>query len=157
MTPYDSKADTLEHIRSVNSKLIDFATILLQRAKFHDNSKLVAPEKELFDEYTPLLKTLTYGSDEYKESLSKLKPALDHHYFVNSHHPEHFKEKGIDGMSLYDLIEMYCDWRAAVERTHNGDINKSIDINAKRFNMSDQLVNLFRNTLNKLDDYHGTT
>jgi hypothetical protein len=154
MTSYDSKADTLEHIRSVNQKLIQISTILLNRAVHHDQSKLESPEKELFDEYTPLLKTLTYGSDEYKQSLEKLKPALDHHYFVNRHHPQH-TPKGIDGMSLIDVVEMFADWWAATERTNDGDIIKSIDINAERFQMSPQLVAIFKNTVQSLKA-HGT-
>ena len=32
---------------------------------------------------------LTYGSDEYKACLTEMKPALDHHYAANRHHPEH--------------------------------------------------------------------
>ena len=44
-------------------------------------------EKELFDKWTPILKTLEYGSEEYKDSLKNLKVALDHHYENNSHHP----------------------------------------------------------------------
>lgn len=47
--PYDSKADTLEHIKKVNNYLIDFSIQMLERGKNHDNSKLVSPEKELFD------------------------------------------------------------------------------------------------------------
>ena len=143
---YDSTAETLKHIKTVNQFLIDFSVELLNRAKVHDDSKLVSPEKELFDEMTLILNKIEYGSPEYKESLEKLKPALDHHYLVNSHHPQHY-HNGIDDMTLHDIVEMYCDWRAAVLRTQNGDMNKSIDINTERFNMSPQLSQIFKNTL----------
>lgn len=143
---YDSTAETLKHIRWVNRFLIDFSTELLKRAQEHDQSKLESPEKDLFDEMTPILEKVEYNSPEYKESLERLKPALDHHYLVNSHHPQHYPN-GVDDMTLHDLVEMYCDWRAAVLRTKNGDINKSIDINADRFKMSPQLVQIFKNTL----------
>lgn len=86
---YDSTADTLLHIKRVNELLGKAACILIMRGSVHDNSKLDSPEKELFDEYTPKLKDAEYGSDEYKEFLVGLKPALDHHYANNSHHPEH--------------------------------------------------------------------
>lgn len=147
MSNYDSKVDTLEHIRLVDNHLKIFVSELLYRGSIHDNSKLESPEKELFDKYTPLLKELEYGSDDYKKSLELLKPALDHHYKHNSHHPEHYVN-GINGFDLVDLIEMYCDWAAAVKRHKGGDMLKSIDINKDRFNMSEQLVSIFRNTLN---------
>jgi hypothetical protein len=108
------------------------------------------PEKELFDEFTPKLAGSTYGSDEYKEMLKGLKPALDHHYLYNSHHPEHY-DNGIDGMNLLDLVEMFYDWKAASERHKNGDILKSIEINKIRFNMSDQLVSILNNTAKEME------
>jgi len=85
---YDSKADTLEHIRKVSQNLNNFSKELLVRANIHDESKLHSPEKELFDELTPRLSNMTYGSDEYKASLKELEVALDHHYANNSHHPQ---------------------------------------------------------------------
>jgi hypothetical protein len=95
---------------------------------------------------TPLLSKSTYGSAEYKEFLSQLKPALNHHYAHNRHHPEHF-ENGIKGMNILDLVEMFFDWVAAAERHENGDILRSIDINAERFNMSGDLVSIFKNSV----------
>ena len=142
---YDSKADTLEHIRSVSNKINTFIKLLVERAQKHDNSKLGSPEKELFDKYTPILKELTYGSEEYKDSLEQLKPALDHHYAVNPHHPEHY-HNGIDGMNLIDIVEMYCDWLAAIERTKDGSIKNSLSVNKDRFNISPQLISIFTNT-----------
>lgn len=146
---YDSRADTLEHIRLVGHFMIRVANALLHRASIHDQSKLESPEKEAFDKYTPLLKTLEYGSDEYKESLANLKVALQHHYENNSHHPEHYSN-GIDGMDIFDLVEMYCDWLAAGQRTKDGSFAKSMEVNAPRFNMSEQLVNIFNNTANQM-------
>lgn len=143
---YNSTPDTLEHIQNVQSKIKVFTDELTRRGQVHDESKLKSPERELFDEMTPILKTLTYGSDEYKASLAKLKPALDHHYMNNTHHPEHYI-MGVDGMNLFDIVEMFCDWMAAVERTKNGDIRKSLEINKTRFKISDQLNNIFLNTL----------
>ena len=145
---YDSTVDTLQHIKRVSELLNEAAKELLTRANVHDNSKLQSPEKELFDEYTPKLKNCTYGSEEYKEYLKGLKVALDSHYSKNSHHPE-FYSKGINGMDLYDVIEMFWDWKAATERHADGNIGKSIDINKDRFQMSDQLVDIFKNTVER--------
>lgn len=145
---YDSSADTLLHIRRVNEFLIEACGQLMVRAVEHDSSKLSSPEKEGFDRLTPILKTLTYGSLEYELARNELKVTLDHHYANNSHHPEHY-ENGILGMDLFDLIEMFCDWKAAGERTKGGTIQKSIEINKDRFKMSDQLVQIFTNTADR--------
>jgi hypothetical protein len=145
----DSTKETLEHIKKVNAYLGQCATALIQRGIVHDQSKLESPEKEMFDEVTDVLKGITYGSNEYKAQLEKLKPALAHHYAHNSHHPEHYVT-GIDGMNLLDIIEMLVDWKAASERHKDGDIYRSIEINAERFKMSEQLVNIFKNTANVL-------
>ena len=142
---YDSTNDTKNHQRRVRSLLWDAATEMNKRAELHDCSKLESPEKELFDEFTPKLAGCTYGSDEYKEFLSGLNVALDHHYANNPHHPEHY-ENGINGFDLFDLIEMFFDWKAASERHNDGNIFKSIEINTKRFNLSEQIVSIFRNT-----------
>ncbi len=148
--PYDSRMDTLQHIKRVNELLSQAASELLRRAAIHDNSKLNSPEKEFFDEFTPKLASSTYGSDEYKEFLRLLKPGLDHHYANNSHHPEHY-ENGVNGFDLFDLIEMFFDWKAAGERHNNGNIFKSIEINQKRFGISDQLTQIMINTAERLN------
>lgn len=147
MPSYDSTADTLAHIKKVANYLMMFATHLLQRAQVHDNSKLVSPEKELFDEYTPKLAGVTFGSDEYRQFLVEMKPALDHHYANNTHHPEHYK-RGVNEMNLVDLVEMLLDWKAASERHNDGNIRKSISHNREKFGISDQLAEILDNTVN---------
>lgn len=149
MSNYDSKADTLLHIKRVSELMTEASCELIRRANVHDNSKLQSPEKELFDEFTPKLKGCTYGSDEYKEYLKGLKVALDHHYSKNSHHPEHY-ENGVNGFDLFDLIEMFFDWKAAGERHADGNIYKSIEINKDRFKLSEQIVDILTNTALKL-------
>lgn len=143
---YDSRPDTYAHILQVQRFMGRVVTGLLARAIGHDQSKLVEPEVSVFDEYTPKLAALTYGSDEYKESLDAIRSgALDHHYANNSHHPEHYPD-GIQGMSLLDIIEMFCDWKAATLRHDDGDLRKSIEINQERFGYSDELKQIFINT-----------
>lgn len=146
-TKYDSRADTLAHIDRVNSLLLDCALNLGNRGGVHDASKLQEPEKSTFDACTLKLKAMAYGSPEYKAALAELKPALDHHYAANSHHPEHYPN-GVDGMSLFDLVEMLMDWKAATERMKDGgDIARSSMINTDRFKLSPQLVSILNNTV----------
>lgn len=149
MLSKDEKAtnhDTWCHIHKVQKYMFMCTNDLIERAHKHDQSKLETPEVELFAEYTHQLSEMTYGSQEYNETLEKLKPALQHHYSNNRHHPE-FHKNGIDDMTLVDLLEMLCDWKAASERHNNGNIRKSIEINANRFGMSPQLVKIFENTV----------
>lgn len=147
---YDSTTDTLLHIKRVSQLLTEAAMELLRRANVHDESKLHSPEKEMFDEATNRLKGSTYGSEEYKGFLKQLKPALDHHYSNNSHHPEHYAN-GVNGFDLFDLLEMFFDWKAATERHDNGNIYKSIEINKDRFKLSAQVVDIFTNTADRLN------
>lgn len=146
---YDSKTDTLLHIKRVAQLLTEASAELIRRANIHDNSKLNSPEKEFFDEYTPKLAGSTYGSDEYKEFLKQLKVGLDHHYANNSHHPEHYAN-GVNGFDLFDLIEMFFDWKAATERHNDGNIYKSIGINKDRFKINEQICDIFTNTAERL-------
>lgn len=143
---YDSADDTVAHKQKVFDLLCVVAERLADRAVRHDLSKLQPVEKPIFDEFTPKLKDSTYGSDEYKRFLKEMKVALDHHYSFNRHHPEHFKN-GVSGMNLIDLVEMYCDWKAASMRHADGDMFRSIDINKKRFGYSDELESIFKNTI----------
>ncbi|GIO25104.1 DUF5662 family protein [Oceanobacillus sp. J11TS1] len=149
-TEEDCKKDTMEHINQVRRQLSRVIIELTERARVHDASKLNSPEIETFTEYTPKLASSTYGSDEYEENLKGMKKALDHHYANNSHHPEHYEE-GIKGMDLLDIIEMFCDWKAATLRHNDGDLNKSIEINQKRFNYSDELKEIFKNSVSIFD------
>ena len=88
---YDSWLDTTDHIDNVRTLLREIEGNLYKRSRAHDQSKLQSPEKEMFDEFTPKLRALTYGSPEYRQALVDMGPALQHHYMENSHHPEHFK------------------------------------------------------------------
>ncbi len=137
--------ETLRHIRRVQDFLGILASELIRRAAVHDASKLESPEAEVFEEFTGKLRGCTYGSDEYKGFLAAMKPALDHHYAANSHHPEHYPD-GIRGMTLLDVIEMLADWKAATERHADGSLAKSIELNQKRFGYTDELKAILRNT-----------
>lgn len=142
---YNCTADTLKHMRRVQELMSIAAMSLLNRGINHDSSKLSDEEKPFFDKYTPKLKNCTYGSDEYKRYLKELSIALENHYQHNSHHPEHYTA-GIDGMDLFDLIEMFFDWKDAGERHADGNIFNSIIHNKERFKVSEQLTQIFNNT-----------
>jgi hypothetical protein len=146
---YDSRQDTNLHIHKVQANLRAVRENLGFRAEHHDASKLKPPEKPIFDAFTPKLSSVTYGSDEYRAMLAEMRPAIEHHNANNSHHPEHYPD-GVNGMSLLDVIEMLADWKAASERHADGDIRKSLEINAKRFNLEPQLVAILKNTLGEL-------
>lgn len=139
--------ETHKHIRQVQKNLTIFIHDLLQRANKHDDSKLESPEVEIFGEYTAELAGTTYGNPEYTQQLkTKLKPALEHHYANNRHHPE-FHKNGVDDMTLLDIMEMLADWYAATKRHNNGNLRKSIEINTERFNISPQLRKILENTV----------
>ena len=143
---YDSRPATLAHIGQVRGFLEKVIADLAHRAQVHDRSKLLPPEKPYFDEFTPLLSGMTFGSEEYRATLAKMRPAIDRHNAVNRHHPEYHAD-GVLGMSLVDLLEMLCDWKAASLRHADGDIRRSIEVCQQRFGFSDELKRIFLNTL----------
>ncbi len=144
-----AKEETLKHIDRVRELLADVVARLEKRASCHDASKLESPEVETFEKYTHMLRGVTYGSEEYKRFLAEMKPALQHHYTHNSHHPEHFAT-GIRGMSLLDVIEMLVDWKAATERHADGDILTSVEKNQQRFGYTDELKQILLNTVREM-------
>jgi len=142
--------DTMTHINHVRTFGLKAVKELLDRLNNHDKSKMEDPELPVFMEFTNRLGTVEYGSEEYKKFLKDMKPALDHHYANNTHHPEHF-ENGVDGMNLVDLLEMLLDWKASTLRSKGGDVRKSLEMNKERFKMSDQLVSILNNTIDFID------
>jgi len=145
MTRDDVMRETVDHTIAVGMYMMRVVGDLQQRAVVHDRSKFDASEFEAFALATPKLRSLTYGSDEYKKSLDEIRPAVERHYAANSHHPEHHR-RGIDGMTLMDLVEMLCDWKAATERHADGSMRKSFDHNRERFQISPQVEALMVNT-----------
>lgn len=155
--PYDSRPETEHHIWRVRHFIGRAVDNLGDRSLAHDASKLVSPEVEAFDVATPKLAGLVYGSDEYKQSLKDLGPALQHHFEHNDHHPEHYPD-GVSGMSLMALIEMVCDWRAASERVKQrtddpekvATFESGLKYNQERFGYSDELAGIILNTAREL-------
>lgn len=163
------RAETYKHIRRVAELTLGMAKMLIDRAVLHDDSKLLPPEAPLFEASTEKLSSLTYGTDEYRAALREIKPAIEHHYAANRHHPEFHgshvctqcaaddraqpctcggpRRPDLSGMNLIDLLEMLCDWKAAGERHDDGDIVASVHKNQSRFGYSDELKQIMLNTV----------
>lgn len=142
---YDSTGDTLKHSQYVGELMVQCVNELSVRSTCHDRSKTEEPELACFNEFTPKLQKTKFGSPEYKANTDAMEEALQHHYKMNRHHPQHF-ENGINDMTLVDLIEMLADWKAATIRNVDGDLRKSFVFLKERFGISDQLLTIFENT-----------
>lgn len=86
----EAKFKTMRHIETVRNFLSSVIIELVMRGVRHDQSKLESPEIEYLEKYTPKLRGLTYGSEEYQTCMAEMKPGIEHHYKHNSHHPEHY-------------------------------------------------------------------
>ena len=149
MNTRNAELVTRKHMQRVSALLGGAASEMIQRAALHDLSKLMPEELEPLQEMQDIIDRegqAPFGSDEYKRRTAKLGGMLKHHYENNSHHPEHY-ENGIDGMDLYDVLEMFLDWKAASERGEESVFN--ITSAVERFHVSPQLEAIFRNTANK--------
>lgn len=142
----DSDNSNIEHINDVRKLLTLCIMEIHKRSTNHDASKLESPEREIFGKHFSELKNTEYGSKEYEELLEKVKPAIDHHYANNRHHPQ-FHENGVNDMDLIDLLEMLMDWIASSSRNKNGNIRKSLKVNKEKYGISDQLITILENTV----------
>lgn len=141
-----AKAVIGAHVGRVRAVLSEIIAGLWSRGNGHDATKLSDEELPLLAKHLPAMQAAEYGSPEYREALKLIRPALDHHYRENPHHPEHHYH-GIDGMTLIDAVEMFADWYAASRGYNpNGDFKKSMAINTERFKVSSQLARIFENT-----------
>lgn len=141
-----TNSETHKHIREVAKYVNIFIKDLIDRSETHDDSKFEEPELSIFAKNIEKLDKVEYGSSEYKELLEEVKPAIEHHYSKNRHHPEHWPN-GINDFTLADLIEMLCDWKAATMRNKNGNIRNSIEVNTKRYKINPQLRKILENTV----------
>lgn len=152
LTVAECQVETQKHIEAVRKYIRFMIDKIDMRGVKHDASKLESPEVEVFAEYTPKLNSTTFGSEEYYANLEGMKSALDHHYAFNRHHPEHFAN-GINDMTIVDILEMFCDWKASTLRHNDGNLLKSIETNAERFKMDGQLKQILINTARMLDEH----
>lgn len=114
----------------------------------HDDSKFNLDELREAVRNSNKLKGLTYGSPEFEDKLQEIIDEGVLHYERNSHHIEG-NTNGVSDMDLIDLLVALCDWISACEN-YGGSIYESISIAQRRFNMSDEVVNLLNNTIKRL-------
>ena len=141
---------TIKHIERVDGLLLMAADELKRRGKLHDLSKLTPEEMGPLQEMQDLINRegqAAFGSAEYKRRTDLLKPMLVHHYARNSHHPEHYAN-GVAGMDLFDLIEMFFDWKAASERGEEPAMH--ISAACERFKIEPMLRGILENTADRL-------
>jgi hypothetical protein len=149
---YDSTADTHAHIALVQERLQQFVSELTIRAAHHDESKLAEPEKSGYDALGELIVGKEYGSPAYNVVMldPRVRGAIAHHKANNSHHPE-AHTNGVNDMTLIDLVEMFCDWKAASERSSGKPLADSLAMTCGRWDISPQLAAIFENTRLALD------
>lgn len=145
--------DSVAHIADVQTFMQKCISDLVARACNHDRVKLLSPEMEGFDAVhaSHVLSNTEYMSPEYIKGKEMLGQALKHHYDHCDHHPEHFGG-GIQSMNFLQLIELVCDWSAAVRRHKNGNILRSIEQNQARFGYSDETKKFMINTALFIND-----
>ncbi len=134
----------LDHKQLVGHYLQRVTSALFQRAVEHDYSKFSPEEFGPYEKAVPRFEQTEYGSPEYQKVCRSIKPAIQHHFEQNRHHPEHFAV-GVNGMDLLDVIEMVCDWIAASQRIPGDTLR--LDINKERFSIDDQLFGIIERTV----------
>lgn len=137
------------HVAMVREYLTGSIQNLQHRLLHHDDSKFEEPERSAYEGLDEAIEGVVFGSDEYRQIIRDfLGDALQHHYEHNSHHPNYF-EDGVQGMSLFDLIEFLCDIRASCDEKGKQHIDLET---SKRFhNMSDSIYQILQNTIKEMN------
>lgn len=144
--------DYIQHIQWVMEGLAACQVALGKRALTHDRSKIVpGMERDIYAQVVPQFASVVFGTPEHKAVGDKLGSAWDHHLRHNRHHPEHHSN-GINDMSLIDLLEMVCDWKAAGLRKETGGLENSLKTLQAHHGIEPQLAAILRNTFSILDD-----
>lgn len=127
----------LRHRIAVQRNLRRISQQIEARIIEHDSSKFQEDEFEGFVEINVVARVHPYGSEEYKNSISHNK-AVELHWSRNRHHPEYNRDigKGVEAMTLVDMIELVCDWKAASETYGQTSFQESLAIQSKRFNLT---------------------
>ena len=150
---------TFQHIARVRELLGMFAIQMIRRGDVHDASKFLPVElgplqemQDIIDRDGPALP----GSDEYKRRTELLGPMIDHHRRNNSHHPEFHEFEnggdcmhGINGMDLFDLVEMFFDWRAA-NLDRDAGAPMSLSFSCEKYHITGPLRHILFNTAENL-------
>lgn len=155
----DTKAlDTIKYIINhkniVRDRLRYLAHQLLERADSHDDSKLKDPEIRWLIEMDKEPR-YDYGSPEYLDKKKRYEKFFKHHYAHNRHHPEHFTN-GVDGMNLADLCEYLIDITSYHSEIHAKQVIQTINSQAERFGLDEQLMQVLKNTMYEYFTYFGS-
>lgn len=145
-----AEVEAYQHIMRVAHLLNEFSMTLINRGMAHDASKFDDEEIVPLSEMKRIIEDegeVAYGSVTDDARKAMLRGMTDHHYKRNSHHPEHY-ESGVDGMTLFDLVEMFCDWKAASER--HGRPHMGLNKACERYEVSRQLQRVMENTAREL-------
>ena len=146
---FEVLCDTITHIGEVQEAIEIVAGQLHQRGIAHDRTKLQELEFDTFVSTRPKFKKANYGTPEYQECIELAKPGVDHHYANNRHHTG-FHKNGIDDMTLIDVIEMICDWKAAARRSPDKNLEDTLEYAFNKYEIGEQLARMILNTLSEL-------
>lgn len=138
----------VDHREDVQSLLNSLAHQLIERGRIHDKSKFSDPELEGFSKNIDMVKDIKYGTEEHINNKRKLQSVIDTHHKNNQHHPEHWN-RGIEDMSILDILEMMVDWKCASKKYKHGNFKDSLEVNSKLYGISDQLKSVMENTFNR--------
>lgn len=145
---------TRRHIARVSELLGEAAIELIKRGAAHDRSKFEPVELEPLARMQQLIDAegpAQFGTPEYKRRTAMLGDMITHHRVNNSHHPEHYEPNwtpGIEGMDLFDLIEMFFDWKAASERGE--DVCMRLGTACEKYSVAEPLRSILYNTAERL-------
>jgi len=125
----------LRHQRIVAAYMRRLAYALLEVAEVHDLSKLSLDEFGGFVEMNHVAREHKFGSEEYYAALENRDDVVGLHYQRNRHHPEHH-DRGIDDMTLVDLVEMVADWQAASDVYGKATFEEGLKVLRDRFGLT---------------------
>ena len=142
-------ARATRHIMTVQLILRTLAREMLNRADAHDLSKLGPDEFGGMIAIDRIADKCGLNSPEYMAALSG--GAIQLHVSRHSHHPE-YHVSGVQNMSLLDIVEMVCDWKAANVLRGHPEWNESVRMMSERLGLSSEqiyLINLIASELDK--------
>ena len=146
---FEVLTDIIAHISEVQENISEMRAILEARGISHDRSKLEPIEFDAFVETRPKFKKANYGTPEYQECVEMIKPSIDHHYSNNRHHTA-FHKNGFQDMSLFDILEMLADWKAASRRSKDLTFKASLPIAYKKYSIPENMQKHIEKTIDHL-------
>lgn len=125
---------------------------LTLRAANHDQSKFSEPELTpyIWLNWNYHCTTNNIPFELPRGMDQKIRDAKFHHVYNNRHHPEWHLDP--NEMTIVDLIEMVCDWKAVGQEFGEKSLVGYADrVLGKRFNFSQKKINLIWDLIHKMD------